>query len=219
MIITIDGPAGTGKSTVAKKVSEQLGFLHMDTGAFYRSLTYGALSCGLSDNDQKVIEEFAENNPVTVHFIRRVPHYFVGKMDATPFIRSPEVTRTVSLISSYPKVRSQLVEAQRKLASGVNVVCEGRDMGTNVFPNAEVKVFLTARLDVRALRRYEEMKEKGILPLDSSVETIMKEIEVRDHTDSTRAINPLTVPEKAHIIDTSDMSIDEVVNQIISYAI
>ncbi len=216
MIITIDGPAGTGKSTVAKKLADTLGFLHLDTGAFYRSITYGVLSHSISVENQKAIEEFAQNNPIRVDLKSSSPRYFIGNTETTDYIRSQEVTHAVSIISSYPKVREKLVEVQRELAAGINLVCEGRDIGTNVFPQAEIKIFLTARADIRAERRFAEIKAKGLLQDGISIETIQKDIEMRDRIDSTRKINPLIIPDGAHIIDTSTLSINEVLETILS---
>ncbi len=218
MIITIDGPAGTGKSTVALQVAKKLGYLHLDTGAFYRAITYAAMSQGIDTENQSAMEQFAVQNPTSVQFQNGIPRYFVQGQDTTDFIRSREVTQRVSKVSSYPLVRQALIRVQREFAQGINVVCEGRDMGTNVFPNAQVKIFLTASPEVRADRRYKEIAEKGPLPSDVTYETILEDIIKRDHMDSTRAVNPLQVPERAHIIDTSDMSREEVIDAVLALA-
>lgn len=218
MIITIDGPSGTGKSTVAKCVSEKLGFLHLDTGAFYRAMAYMIIKNSIDANNQQLVEQFVQGKTVTVTFIQRVPHYFVESCDTTPYIRTAEVSKIASLIASYPEVRKQLIIAQRKLASGVNVVCEGRDMGSNVFPNAEVKVFLTAQPQIRAVRRFQEFETKGLLSEGMTVETVLKDLTDRDSFDSSRAIDPLKIPEGATILDTSNMSIDDVVNRVMELA-
>ncbi len=212
MIITIDGPAGTGKSTVARKVAEKLGFHIFDTGAMYRAVTFSAMKEKVDLSDKKKLMAFLE----TFHFDIRendgAPKYFIGESDVTEAIRDPKVTKNVSEVSAKPEVREKLVDLQRGFGKGKNAVFEGRDMGSVVFPEAELKVYLTARPAVRAERRYLEVKRKFSV-VDQ--ETIMKEILERDHYDSTREISPLSQPANSHLIDTSDLTIDEVVGEII----
>lgn len=216
MIITIDGPSGTGKSTVAKRVAEKLGFAYFDTGAMYRALTYIILQKGMRVAGDDAMGELLK------HFTFRIvpkngkKHYFVGEEEVTDAIRSPEVTKKVSEVSALPFVRTHLVDLQRRFGEQGNAVFEGRDIGTVVFPEAELKVFLTASSQVRAERRFKELVEK-----DPSIEAsltlaqVHKELVARDTYDSTREVSPLRQAEDAVLIDTSNMSVDAVVEAII----
>lgn len=213
MKITIDGPAGTGKTTVAKKVAEKLGFSYFDTGAMYRAVTYKILQEKISLSDKKQLLPFLENFQFQIKTEKQQKRYFVEKEDVTEVIRSATVTKNVSKVSALPEVREAIVKMQREFAKTGNAVFEGRDMGTVVFPKAELKIFLTARPAVRAERRYLEIKHK----IGSyTQEEIMKDILERDHYDTHREISPLKQAEDAHLIDTSDLSIDEVVEKIVS---
>jgi len=216
MIITIDGAVATGKSSVARRLAEQLGYIYFDTGAMYRAVAYGVITQGIDIDDEKTLLEFIEKFQFGIRVRRGVKHYYVGDEDVTDKIRSQVVTAAVSKISAKQPVRDKLVHMQRKMAEGVNAVFEGRDMGTVVFPDAGLKIFLTGKAEVRAARRLEELKR--IRPdecKDLTIEELTKEIEERDKYDSTRAISPLKKADDAFEVDTSGLSIDEVVFQIL----
>lgn len=219
MIITIDGPIATGKSTIAKKLAEKLGFIYFDTGATYRSLTYALIKNAIILEDDMQLENFLATYTFDIKVIHGEKHYFVGHEDVTRHIRNEEVTSLVSQVAAIGAVRQKLVAVQRAWGTtGVNAVFEGRDLGTVVFPHAELKIFLTGSTQVRAMRRYEELRAK--FPEDTKELTLEKTIEDinrRDHYDTTRELSPLRQAEDAHLVDTSNLSIDEVVNKIISF--
>lgn len=219
MIITIDGPVATGKSTIAKKVSELLGFIYIDTGAMYRCLTYGILSKGISLDDSDAIKKLLENFEFEFRLIKGERCYFVEGQDVTLAIRSPEVTAAVSKVAAIKEVREKLVTLQRKLSKNINAVCEGRDLGTVVFPNAELKIFLTGRDDVRAKRRLEEFKAKfpeetETMTLEEAIADVLK----RDLYDSQREHSPLKKAGDAVEIDTSDLTVVQIVEKILDLA-
>ncbi len=209
--IAIDGPAGAGKSTVARLVAEKLSFLYIDTGAMYRALTYAALRAQVNLNDGQELRKLLD----TVH-ISLVPErgglVFLNDEDVTELIRNNDVTTNVSKVASHMDVRLEMVERQRLLAKDGNVVLDGRDIGTYVLPDAEVKVFLTASVKERARRRYEEQTEKGI---SSDLQQIEHEIAKRDELDSTREFAPLVKADDAITIDSTTLSIQQVVDTII----
>jgi cytidylate kinase len=218
MIIVIDGPAGTGKSTVAKKLAGLLGFTFFDTGAMYRSMAWLATKekVDLSNKEEvcSLLPRFAFNVTIDDEMER---HYFVADVEVTDAIREPHIASAASRVGQIPEVRHAMVAIQRKLGHGCNAVFEGRDMGSVVFPDADLKIFLTARPEVRARRRYDELlrnfsnKTKGY-----EFQQILKEISDRDLNDSTRAASPLLQAKDAHLIDTSEMEIDEVIDTILS---
>lgn len=215
MIITIDGPAGTGKTTVARKTAEKLGYSYFDTGAMYRAVTYGVVQEKIDLSDHSKLKTFLDQFRFEIHLEDSVVRYFVCGSDVTDLIRSSDVTKRVSEVSARQEVREKLVALQRELSKGKKAVFEGRDMGTVVFPKAELKIYLTARPAVRAERRYLELKAKSKVVEEK---TVLDEILERDHYDSTREISPLAQPKDAHLIDTSDLSTDDVVNQIVDLA-
>lgn len=215
MIITIDGPAGTGKTTVAKSVAEELGFTYLDTGAMYRALTYGIISKNINADDLDALQAFLDTFPVTMKSHLGEKRFFLGEEDVTDKIRTNGVTQLVSKISAFKVVRDKLVETQREIASGVNAVVEGRDMGTVVFPHANLKIFLTADPRVRAERRYKELKEKNPDDASITVEWVLEDINRRDAYDAGRDISPMKPADDAVIIDTSALSIDDVINRVI----
>ncbi len=202
--IAIDGPAGAGKSSVAKILAKEMGYTYLDTGAMYRALTYESLRRGLSD--AAAIVRMAE----TV-FMRVMPgedtmRVFLDEKEVTDFLRAPEVSAAVSSVSAIPEIRTRMVDLQRKLSAAGGTVLDGRDIGTVVLPHADVKIFLTASPHVRALRRFEEMKEKNP---SITVEEIEADIRERDEKDSTRATSPLRPAEDAIPLDNSDWTLAE----------
>ena len=220
MIITIDGPSGTGKSTVAKGVAKRLGFHFFDTGAMYRSLSWKIAEQNISPKDEeaiaRIVESFQFDIQTTPEGEKR---YFVDGTDVTGKIRTQEISLLASQVSSLLFVRKALVKIQQNFGRRTNAVFEGRDMGTVVFPDAELKIFLTARPHVRAERRYRELLLKFPDLADSlSQEQILLEIEQRDHSDQTRAVSPLRQAKDALLIDTSDLRAEEVIRRIAEIA-
>lgn len=216
MIITIDGPVATGKSTIAKKVAEKLGFIFFDTGAMYRCLTYAIIKNRIDIYNGESLNAFLKSFFFEVIPLNGDKRYVIDNEDVTEKIRQTSVTSKVSEVSALTSVREKLVALQRSLAVNVNAVFEGRDMGTVVFPKAELKIFLWGSPEVRAQRRLDELRKKfpeeaGHLTLQQTIDEISR----RDTYDSTREISPLKQAEDAHLIDTSDLTIDEVVNKIL----
>lgn len=219
MIITIDGPVGTGKSTIAKKLAESLGYIYFDTGAMYRTLTYSVIKNKINIEDPVALEEFLKNFSFNVRMHHREKHYYIDHHeDVTEQIRSAEVTSLVSAVSAIGSVRDKLVSTQRQFAQGVNAVFEGRDMGTVVFPQAEIKIFLTGRLEIRAKRRYDEIISKNPREVTTlTLEKVIEDVSKRDTFDSARAISPLKPASDAYTIDTSDLTPEEIVMLILEY--
>lgn len=216
MIITIDGPIATGKSTIAKKLAEELGYIYFDTGAMYRGITWLALAKGMDVDNPQQLQELLEEFLFEIKIKHGERHYWVNKQDVTDAIRTLQVTSNVSKIAANPAVRSKLVAMQRNFAIGVNAIFEGRDMGSVVFPDADLKIFLTARLDVRAKRRFLELKAK--FPEETAnltIERAIDDINKRDTYDSTRVTSPLKQADDAILLDTSDKTIDEIVLEIL----
>lgn len=212
--IAIDGPAGSGKSTVAKKIAEQLGFLYIDTGAMYRSIAWKALGKvqKVESITPELLKELADHSELTMSVDEsNINHFFIDGVEVTEEIRSPEVSRAVSWVAKDQNVRQALVLQQRKLGETYSVVMDGRDIGTNVFPDAELKVFLTASVDERALRRWKELESKGE---KIDIEELKKEIAARDKMDQEREFAPLIPAADAIMLDTTSLSIDEVVAKI-----
>ncbi|MCK9235452.1 MAG: (d)CMP kinase [Acholeplasmataceae bacterium] len=205
--LAIDGPAGSGKSTISSQIAKKLNWIHIDTGAMYRAVTLKAIELGVDLEDEKAYQ-FLES--VKVHY--QANKIYLDDRDVTEDIRSDAVTQNVSLVSSFPYVRQKLVQLQKQAALEGNIVMDGRDIGTVVIPHADVKIFLTATLEERAKRRQKENAQKG---KTSQLEKVIKDLSVRDQKDSTRKESPLIMAEDAIIIDTSYLTIEEVVDKII----
>ena len=208
--VAIDGPAGAGKSTIAKLVAEKLGYIYIDTGAMYRAVAWKVLDTGAGTTDEAIIRT-AEKLHVSLRFVGDTVRVFADDKDVTEKIRTPEVTALVSQVAQLGPVRAKMVELQRGMAKDGGVVMDGRDIASNVLPNADVKVFLTASIEERALRRWKEMKAKGY---DEPMEKLTAEIEARDKADSERAISPLVRVPEATLLDSTGMTIDEVVQKV-----
>ncbi|MFK3936259.1 (d)CMP kinase [Alkalihalobacillus sp. NPDC078783] len=213
--IAIDGPAGAGKSTVAKLVSEELGFLYIDTGAMYRALTFAALREDVNMNSESDLSQLLSNCRIQLVVNDEGASVLLNDEDVSKDIRSLEVNQNVSLVSSWEAVRVEMVERQRQLAKKTHSVLDGRDIGTYVLPNAQLKVFLTASVSERARRRHEEQLKKG---MPSDYEQLKIDIARRDELDSTRAFAPLKKAEDAIEIDTTTLSISEVAQAITDLA-
>ncbi|MCX4269280.1 MAG: (d)CMP kinase [Lachnospiraceae bacterium] len=211
--IAIDGPAGAGKSTIAKELAKKLGYIYVDTGAMYRAMALYFLRLGLCADQHAAIAESCKNVRVAIEYLEGVQQIILNGENVTAFLREEEVGRMASATSIYPEVRMKLVELQRALAAEEDVIMDGRDIGTYVLPNANVKIYLTASVETRANRRYLELKEKGI---ESNYEEIKKDIEERDYRDKNREFAPLLQAEDAVLLDTSDMTVEEVINSILT---
>ena len=210
--IAIDGPAGAGKSTIAKKLAEKLQFVYIDTGAMYRTLALACLKKGVDIEDEELVSETAEAADIDIRYLDGVQHMFLENEDVSGEIRTEPVSKAASDTSRYLRVRERLVALQQELAERYNVVMDGRDIGTVVLPHADLKIFMTASVEVRALRRYKEYLEKG---QEADLDAIREDIAQRDYNDSHRANSPLRQAEDAILLDTSDLSIDEVTDAII----
>ncbi len=211
--IAIDGPAGAGKSTIAKKLAKVLSFIYIDTGAMYRALAIHFIRCGINPADKAAIEAACQDVSVEIAFEDGVQQVLLNGENVTSMLRTEEVGNMASAISIYPLVREKLVELQRALAAKTSVIMDGRDIGTCVLPNADLKIYLTASVEARARRRYKELLEKGEQP---ALEEIAKDIEERDYRDMNREASPLKQAEDAVLVDSSDMGIDEVVETILA---
>lgn len=208
--IAIDGPAGAGKSSISKELAKKLNFIYVDTGAIYRSLAYISLKNNLNTKtDVEKISDLANNCKIDLKYINKVQHIFVDDCDVTEFIRTPEVSKGASDVSSIPKVREALLSIQRDIADNNNVLMDGRDIGTVVLPRATVKIFLTASIDERSKRRYNEMLEKGV---ECNFEDIKADIAYRDNQDSNRSVAPLKPAEDSVIFDNSNYNFEESVD-------
>ena len=210
--VAIDGPAGAGKSTIAKRVAKEKDFIYIDTGAMFRAMAIHFLRCGIAADDHEKISEAVKDVNVTISYVNGEQNVFLNGENVTGQLRTEEVGNMASASSVNGDVRKKLLELQRKLAASANVVMEGRDIGTVVLPDADVKVYLTASVEVRAQRRYKELIEKG---QEADLEKIKKDIEERDYRDMNRDIAPLRQAEDAILVDSSSMTIDENVQAIL----
>ncbi len=213
MNVAIDGPAGAGKSTIAKLCAKKLGLIYVDTGAMYRAVALYLLENGVNVENADIVAEKCTGAMVDIRYVDGVQNVFLGDENVTGRLREEAVGNAASVTSTVPKVREHLFSLQRGLVERGGIIMDGRDIGTVVMPDADVKIFLTASSEVRATRRVKELEEKGEHP---DFETVKKEIEERDHRDMTREISPLKQAEDAILVDTSDMTIDEVVEKIVS---
>ena len=210
-VIAIDGPAGAGKSTIAKMVAEKLNYIYIDTGAMYRAVTLKFLAAN-KPFCEELVTKIAQDINITFRAEKGSNRVYIDSKEVTEEIRSTTVTNNVSKISAVGGVREAMVSAQRKMGASGGVVMDGRDIGTVVFPQAEVKIFLTASVEERAKRRYLELKNKG---QNVKLEVLAQEIALRDKLDSERKISPLRCAENAHYLDTSDLDIPAVVDNIL----
>ena len=211
--VAIDGPAGAGKSTIAKKASKDLGFIYVDTGALYRSIGYFVMSNGGDVDNAESIVSFLPKISAEIKYIDEVQHVFVNGEDVSDKIRTEDVSRAASKVSVIPAVRDFLLSLQRNFAKKYNVVMDGRDIGTVVLPNAEVKIFLTASAEERANRRYREQVERG---LDVNYDDILSDIKERDYRDENREIAPLKPAEDSVYLDTSDYTVEQSVEAVMN---
>jgi cytidylate kinase len=209
-VVAVDGPMGSGKSTVARRVAERLGYVYLDTGAMYRAVGLLATEAGIPFDDEAGVVALAHGAPLR---FAGDGHIFVGERDVSAAIRTLDAGSAASLVSAVPGVRRVLVEQQRALARDTDIVMEGRDIGTNVFPGAEVKVYLTARPEVRAARRAAELRARGE---HVDLDEVLAALSERDWRDSTREVAPLRRADDAVEIDTSDLTLDEVVVAVLS---
>jgi cytidylate kinase len=215
MIIAIDGPAGSGKSSTAKAVAAKLGFTYLDTGAMYRVITLKSLRNALSANDFPALKQLTDSTKITFTGVPPAIKVWMDGEDVTDAIRSDEVTKNVSDYCAPSVVRESLVDQQRVIAGNTNVVCDGRDIGTVVFRNAELKFFMIASVETRARRRQKDFEKLGV---SKSIDELMEDLEFRDHKDSTRTNSPLCKATDAEEIDTTGLTFDQQVEYIVAKA-
>lgn len=209
--IAIDGPAGAGKSTIAKAVAKRLGMIYLDTGAMYRSVAYYVLEHGADVNDERAVEALLPGIEMDIRYENGMQQIYVSGKNVTPYLREPHMSKAASDVSALPCVRYKMVELQREFAASHDVVLDGRDIGTFVLPDANCKFFMTASPEERAKRRFKELTEKGSV---CTFEEVLADINKRDYNDSHRAVAPLKQAEDAVRIDTTDMSIEQVTERV-----
>ena len=210
--IAIDGPAGAGKSTIARAVARELEFIYVDTGAMYRAIALFFLNNGIDLRDEEAVKKACEAVDVRIAYDGGEQQVILNGENVSSDIRTPEVSAMASRSSALPQVRAKLLDLQKDLAADNNVIMDGRDIGTCVLPNADLKIYLTASVETRAKRRYDEMLEKK---MQADYDEVIEDIKKRDHQDMTREISPLKQAEDAVLVDSSNMSIDEVKAEII----
>ncbi len=213
MNIAIDGPAGAGKSTIAKLCAKKMNLIYVDTGAMYRAVALYLLESGIDVNDRNAVADKCKCASVDIKYEDGIQNVYLNGVNVTGRLREEAVGNTASVTSAVPEVRAQIFSLQRGLADRGGVIMDGRDIGTVVMPDADVKIYLTASSEVRANRRVKELLEKGE---EANFEEIKKDIEERDHRDMTREISPLKQADDAILVDTSDMTIEQVVEKIVS---
>ena len=214
IVIALDGPSGSGKSTIAKALSAKLNVLYLDTGAMYRATALKALNLGIDTLDAEMVDTFINDVDIEIKYIDGAQHTFLDGEDVSLKIREPHMSMAASNISSLKNVRIKMVDMQRKIAGGMSCILDGRDIGSYVLPNADYKFYVTATSKVRAKRRYDELTAKGF---DIDFDTLLKEIEQRDYNDMNREFSPLVQAKDAIYLDTSDMTIDEVICAVLGY--
>ncbi len=212
MNVAIDGPAGAGKSTIAKEVAKELGYIYVDTGAMYRAIALYLIRNGVKAEENELISEKCKEADVTIEYVDGKQVVFLNGEDVNGFIRTEEVGSMASSSSTNQDVRKRLLGLQRELAEKNDVIMDGRDIGTNILPNAQAKIYLTASIEVRAKRRYDELVAKGI---ECDYEEIKKEIAIRDERDMNREIAPLRQAKDAVLLDSSELSVEEVKERMI----
>lgn len=210
--VAIDGPAGAGKSTIAKAAAKELGFIYVDTGALYRAVAYNAVKNGVIDDEQGIIS-MLDDTKVELKYVNGVQSVYLNGEDVSGFIRTPEISMGASKVSAIPQVRAFLLNLQREIAKSNNVIMDGRDIATVVLPDAEVKIFLFASPECRAERRYKELVEKGE---NVSFDDVLKDVNQRDYQDSHREIAPLKPSEESIMADTSELTLQESIDLIVN---
>ena len=210
--VAVDGPAGSGKSTITKMVAKSLGFNYVDTGAMYRALTYNFLSNGLDELEEEKIKELLSKTAFKVEYVDGVQYVYVNDVEVSDKIRTAEVSKFTSLFAKSPAVRDFLIDTQRNLANTNNIIMDGRDIASVVLPNADVKIFLTASVEERARRRVLDFESQGIENVD--FEKVKEDIKARDWQDENRDIAPLVKVDSATLLDTTSLTIDEVVDKM-----
>lgn len=210
--VAIDGPAGAGKSTIAKAAAKELGFIYVDTGALYRAVAYNAVKNGVIDDEQGIIS-MLDDTKVELKYVEGVQSVYLNGKDVSGFIRTPEISMGASKVSAIPQVREFLLNLQREIAKTNNVIMDGRDIATVVLPDAEVKIFLFASPECRAERRYKELVEKGE---NVSFDDVLKDVNQRDYQDSHREIAPLKPSEESIMADTSELTLQESIDLIVN---
>ncbi len=209
--IAIDGPAGAGKSTIARRLAANLGYIYVDTGALYRAVGVNAMRGGADTKNAEQVCATLAGAKVSLRFVEGEQKVFLGEEDVSVAIRTPDASMAASNVSAIPAVREFLFDLQQNIAKENNCIMDGRDIGTVVLPNAEVKIFLTASAEVRAKRRYDELLAKGI---QADYQNVLDEMVQRDYQDSHRAIAPLKQADDATLVDTSDMNLEQVLNTL-----
>lgn len=210
--VAIDGPAGAGKSTIAKAAAKELGFIYVDTGALYRAVAYNAVKNGVIDDEQGIIS-MLDDTKVELKYVEGVQSVYLNGEDVSGFIRTPEISMGASKVSAIPQVREFLLNLQREIAKTNNVIMDGRDIATVVLPDAEVKIFLFASPECRAERRYKELVEKGE---NVSFDDVLKDVNQRDYQDSHREIAPLKPSEESIMADTSELTLQDSIDLIVN---
>ena len=210
--IAIDGPAGAGKSTIARRVAKELSFIYVDTGAMYRAMALYLLRKEVNKDDTEQIGNICQDAEISIEYQNGEQIVLLNDENVNSYLRTEEVGNMASVSSAVPRVREKLLSLQRKLARDMSVVMDGRDIGTTILPDADVKIYLTASSLTRAKRRYLEIKEKGTV---CNLDEIQKDIEERDQRDMNREISPLRQAEDAVLVDSSDLTIQQVVDRIL----